>query len=233
MSIQIFDPTPRPSQAGMLGQALGVGLGKLSERKQREQQQSQLARTLFGEEAEQYGGLPAEQQLQIAQMQQQQQQEAQKQMAQQQKSDFIASLLDPTQTDQGVPGEPGAQPLQPSAGDGLPQAPTERRKFSQRDLIAINQADPQLAKLIQAEQEQQEKHQQKLESETRKETLPFKQKVIEEANSAREAIQNKEQLLNLIDTENLTDPTVASLLTALPFKLGERGRNPSLGSASV
>ena len=71
MSIQIFDPTPRPSQAGMLGQALGVGLGKLSERKQREQQQSQLARALFGEEAEQYGGLPAEQQLRTAQLQQQ------------------------------------------------------------------------------------------------------------------------------------------------------------------
>ncbi len=224
--VQIFD-LPR-SRSGVLGEAFGKGLSKVGENIGMQQKQSQLAKLLFGEEGKQYAGLPAEQQLEVAKLQQRQQEDAQKQMAQQQKSELLESLLGGQQPDQEVfrPGEPGAEPGQPSIGDGKPQVPGKRKKFSQKDLIALSLVDPQTARLIQAEQEQQEKHQQKLESETRKETLPFKQKVIEEANSARQAIQNKGQLLNLIDTKNLSDPTVAAVLTSLPFKLGERFLSP-------
>lgn len=230
MGVQVFDPTPRPSEAGMLGQALGMGLSKVGENIGMQQKQSQLAKLLFGEEGEQYAGLPAEQQLKVAEqqlkaseLQLKEQEGLEKQRVQQQKTSLLESILGDTQPDQGLQTEP-------SVVEGVPSTPAPatggRKKFSQKDLIALSMVDPQTARLIQAEQEQQEKHEQKLKSETRKETLPFKQKVIEEANAAREAIQNKEKLLRLIDTENLTDPTVASLLTSLPFKLGERFLSP-------
>ncbi len=230
--VQIFD-LPR-SRSGVLGEAFGKGLSKVGENIGMQQKQSQLAKALFGEDGEQYAGLPIDQQLKLAKMQQDKQLEEaslqQKTEQQQQKNQLLQSLLGGGEPEgssmgggQGVPGE---QPMQAMGGDRTGQSPPRRKKFSQQDLIKLSLIDPQTARLIQGEQEQDEKRQDKLQSETRKETLPFKQKVIESANSAREAIQNKEQLLRLIDTENLNNPTFAAAMEALPFKLGERFLSP-------
>ena len=66
----------------------------------------------------------------------------------------------------------------------------------------------------------------KVEERREKEKAPFRQKIIEDANAAREATENKQELLRLIDTGNINDPSFAAVVTALPFKLGERLLSP-------
>ena len=62
----------------------------------------------------------------------------------------------------------------------------------------------------------------KTQSDLSKEVGPLKQKIIERANAARESIANKENLMDLVDKGNLTDPTVAAFLDNLPFNMGKR-----------
>jgi hypothetical protein len=56
----------------------------------------------------------------------------------------------------------------------------------------------------------------------RQETLPIRTKLAEKAQAAEKGIQNKEQLLNLIEKGDINDPTFASLAEALPLNLGKR-----------
>ncbi len=58
--------------------------------------------------------------------------------------------------------------------------------------------------------------------EKRKETQPLRQDIATKANVARQGIQEKEHLLDLIKTGNIDDPTVATLLDAIPMNLGKR-----------
>ena len=91
--IQMFGTDPSKAQWGQLGQSLGQGLGIYQQRQQQQQQmaqqqqqQSQLANALFGPQgAQQYGNLPAEQQLAVAKMMSAQQQQMQQQQEQQRK----------------------------------------------------------------------------------------------------------------------------------------------------
>lgn len=58
--------------------------------------------------------------------------------------------------------------------------------------------------------------------EKRKETLPLRQVIIEEANLARDSIRNKSHLIEIIDRNNLDDPTFAIFAESLPANLGKR-----------
>jgi len=58
--------------------------------------------------------------------------------------------------------------------------------------------------------------------ELRKETLPLKQEIINRANLSRESIRNKNHLLEIIDRNNLDDPTFAVFAESLPAGLGKR-----------
>jgi hypothetical protein len=58
--------------------------------------------------------------------------------------------------------------------------------------------------------------------ENRKETLPKRQEIATKAEAARKGIQNKTQLLEVIDRGNLDDPTFASIASSLPLNLGKR-----------
>lgn len=64
--VQIISPSPRAMQPSQVGQSIGQGLGLYGQRQQMQQQQGQLAQALFGDQAQQFAGLPAEQQMQIA-----------------------------------------------------------------------------------------------------------------------------------------------------------------------
>jgi len=64
------------------------------------------------------------------------------------------------------------------------------------------------------------------EAEIRKEVFPIKKEISDKAQSARLGIENKEKLLNLIDTGNLADPTFATIAKNLPFDLGKRLLSP-------
>ncbi len=60
----------------------------------------------------------------------------------------------------------------------------------------------------------------------RQETLPIRTKLAEKAMTARKGIQNKEQMMSLIETGNLDDPTFAALAEAMPLNLGKRMLSP-------
>src|SRR5436190_1496038 len=60
----------------------------------------------------------------------------------------------------------------------------------------------------------------------RQETLPIKKEISDRAQSARVGIQNKENLMDIIERGDLSDPTVAAIAEALPFHLGKRMLSP-------
>ena len=60
----------------------------------------------------------------------------------------------------------------------------------------------------------------------RQETLPIRTKLAEKAMTARKGIQNKEHMMDLIETGNLDDPTFAALAESLPLNLGKRMLSP-------
>lgn len=60
------------------------------------------------------------------------------------------------------------------------------------------------------------------EASIRAETAKIKEEIVNRANSARKGIKNKQNLLNLIKTGNINDPTWATLASEFPLNLGKR-----------
>lgn len=56
----------------------------------------------------------------------------------------------------------------------------------------------------------------------RMETLPIRTEIAKKAQAAEKGIQNKEQLMQLIEQGDLNNPTFAALAEALPLNLGKR-----------
>jgi hypothetical protein len=56
----------------------------------------------------------------------------------------------------------------------------------------------------------------------RAETLPIRTDLAKKAQAASKGIQNKEELLNIIEKGNINDPTFAALAESLPLNLGKR-----------
>lgn len=63
-------------------------------------------------------------------------------------------------------------------------------------------------------------------SEKSKETLDYRKEAAEKGESARAGIENKERLMELIDTGNLDDPSYAAIAESLPLNLGKRLLSP-------
>src|SRR5208337_3960683 len=61
----------------------------------------------------------------------------------------------------------------------------------------------------------------------RQETLPYRTELANRSEIARRGIEDKEKLLDLIETGDLDDPTVATILEALPFNVGKRFMSPA------
>lgn len=83
--------------------------------------------------------------------------------------------------------------------------------------------------IAQAELDAREKKQKTsegMQAELRKETLPARTEIAERGDSARRGIENKQTALKLIRTGNIDDPTFATLMENLPFKLGQRMLSP-------
>jgi len=60
----------------------------------------------------------------------------------------------------------------------------------------------------------------------RNETMPIRKEIAEKARSAQQGIENKQRLIETIETGNIDDPTYAVLAQLLPFRLGERLLSP-------
>lgn len=75
-------------------------------------------------------------------------------------------------------------------------------------------------------EEQQAKTKEAQEANLRAETLPIRKDLADRANAARAGIQNKTNLLNIIKTGKIDDPSIAAIADALPFNLGKRILSP-------
>ena len=71
-------------------------------------------------------------------------------------------------------------------------------------------------------EEQVAKSQESKQSSLRSETLPIRKQIADKAMAASHGIQNKEQLIDLIEKGDINDPTFAALAEALPLNLGKR-----------
>lgn len=71
-----------------------------------------------------------------------------------------------------------------------------------------------------------EKEQSRKQEALRAETLPVRKELAEKGRLARQGIESKQQLIDLIDKGNLDDPTWAAVAQAIPLRLGERMLSP-------
>jgi hypothetical protein len=101
--------------------------------------------------------------------------------------------------------------------------------ISPEKLAKTASVDPNIARSLQHSQdiairEKREgiKAKQEKTENLRKETLPIRMEISNRAEQARRGIENKEELLRLIDTGNLNDPTFAQIMDSLPLGLGKR-----------
>lgn len=132
---------------------------------------------------------------------------------------------------------------QPQMGQEPPQQGQQGRKkiedYSDEELghLAAYKNDPNpdnkyIANVAEQEQNRR-KEKEKIERETtkgnekkaaelRKEILPYINEISTKADLARNGIENKENLLDLIENGDIDDPTYAALAQALPLNLGKR-----------
>ena len=169
---------------------------------------------------------PAIQYLQnsMQQIQQKQQQEAQRKAALQA---GITPDLPPTvqaaqykeqaKTKRLAEADKAFQNVSPGAQQGKPDKAVLVQLSGHPDMEVREKAKSML-KDIQKEEEQNRADLREI----RKETLPIKQKIAEDAQNAVQSIQNKERQLELVESGELNDPTFATVMDMLPGKLGRR-----------
>lgn len=130
---------------------------------------------------------------------------------------------------QVMPGQP------PVAGEtpptqNQPVSDNPMARFTEGQLVALEGSpDPEVQRMAKAERKRREA----LEKESREdirqgssETLKERQEIAQKAQDAEQAIGEKERMIELIDSGKLDDPTVASILNAIPMKLGQRFLSP-------
>lgn len=194
-------PAPHP-----LGEALGMAASQVGQRIGQQQQQSQLAQALFGEEeGQQLGDQSTQTLLEIARMRA------------------------PKAPAGGITG----QPVEPEVAKKLGAIIRDNPEASAEELLILADeagipralsTTPIESRRRATEQEGKEKISKQ--EAIRREVLPIKQEIAKKAAAAREGIQNKKSLMEIIDTGNLDDPTWAALATSLPLNLGQRLLSP-------
>lgn len=119
-------------------------------------------------------------------------------------------------------------------GDNAPQEQqTQPAQFNLKDatddqLVQLTRI-PKYAPSAKAELHLREKERDNLRADNRelkKETLKRRDEISSRASVARQAITEQEDLLNLIGTGNIDDPTVATILDNIPMNLGRRFLSP-------
>lgn len=129
----------------------------------------------------------------------------------------------------GITGQPVPQEI----SQKIPEILNENKKSTADELaLAFDQSGvPRIFSnsYIESRRRQEEtsaKGEQAISKEIRKEVAPIKKEIASRAQSARLGIENKQKLLNLIDTNNLDDPTFATIAYAVPLNLGKRLLSP-------
>jgi hypothetical protein len=117
---------------------------------------------------------------------------------------------------------PGQQPNQSPQAKNAPNDPKARKRAllsltGHPDMEVREQAKAELRQI-----EADEKNDRADARGMRKETQKLREEYANKASIAQQSIQEKEQLLGLIDTGKIDDPTLAVLFDAIPMKLGQR-----------
>ncbi len=107
------------------------------------------------------------------------------------------------------------------------------RKISDEDIVKATAIDPTIGRELRAAKdsalkEKRHKEDVQIRKDERKaaETIPMKQKIAEDAQSALQSIQNKQKQLEMVDSGELNDPTFATAMDLIPGKLGRRFLSP-------
>lgn len=152
--VQYFPAIQTP--ASMIGQALGQGLGVYQQRQQQQQQQNQLAKALFGDQANQFKGIPLAEQIKAADI-------FRKQKDQQELMNLLMSGFgEPKQSDDMQPSAttPLSQPTQiPNGRPPQQKKELEEPRFSDERIAAISLKNPVVGKLLQDQKAAQQKKQ--------------------------------------------------------------------------
>jgi hypothetical protein len=141
-------PTAEARLSQQLGQALGQGMSKSMQDRQLGEQQSILARLLYGDQGNQLASLTPDQQLGAANVIGKRQEFLQKTQEQERKNALLRSLL---------PELSNEQQEEAFTDGGNQPTPREAKELSEEQLIALTMLDPNLAKLKQGQQEQKKK----------------------------------------------------------------------------
>lgn len=127
-----------------------------------------------------------------------------------------------------LPNAENGTPPSLQGGERPQQAPGEfsLKNIPEEKLIALTGApDREVSEPAKAElkrREAERKNDRADIREKRKETQQIRQEIANRAAIAQQGIQEKERLVDLINTGKINDPTYAVLLEALPMKLGQR-----------
>jgi hypothetical protein len=118
---------------------------------------------------------------------------------------------------------------EPSNSKELSSQGFDPSKISDEDIVKATAMDPTLGRELRAAKdsslkERRHKEDVQIRKDERRaaETIPMKQRIAENAQSAMQSLENKERQLELIDRGDLNDPTFASLMDKIPGKLGQR-----------
>src|ERR1700722_1203977 len=135
------------------------------------------------------------------------------------------------QQEQGFSQGKGVQPEEGEPQEA--QGGFDPTQLSDADIARLAAYDPELGRLVQHEKDvglreksAATKAKEKKAADLRAETLPIRKEIADKANLALQGIQNKTQLLDVIRTGKIDDPTYAIIAQALPFRLGERMLSP-------
>lgn len=130
---------------------------------------------------------------------------------------------------QGQPatGVPSAQPAgQPGGVPGIPTGgkPISLNDLSNEQLIALTgvKGYSEPAKALLKQRQEEEKQTRADIRQSRQESADYKKELAFKADNARIGIENKKNLMEIIDRGNLDDPTYAAIAINLPYNLGER-----------
>lgn len=246
--VQYFNPVPTPSNASMIGSAIGQGIGLHGQRQQMQQNQSRLAQALFGNQAQQFAGLPAEQQIQIAD-QLQKRQAAQQNLASQQN---LAKQLFPEDA-QNFGNLPPQQQIalaklfkqqkdsdlkekvigslfggKPQVEGQPKQQPKESDLLSNEQIAAVATVDPNLARILQMQKDTELKGRREERKEERREAeTSYKrhEDFINDTTTSLKTFQSDTkpkllQMQKLASDDDLIGPTAAVFLEELGIPLG-------------
>ena len=133
-----------------------------------------------------------------------------------------------------ITGQSGQKGVPAMAGQGAPgmqqdvgqqaQTPSALSQLSDDQVIQLSGLEGYSEPAKQELRRRQEDRtlNQKEAAENRHELAPYKKEIMDKANSARKGIQNKQNMIGLIKTKKIDDPTYATVLENLPLDLGKR-----------